>query len=268
MAKAGQTTESSTKKQKQHKTEFFFFKKKTARTTEKEPAHAEASCTNSSTNSTNWQRKQLQQQHKHEKTTAKAAQTTGEAMQNIWSEVARVGLGFSTDSDPKAAAKAAAETRGRSSHWRLLVELRWCFRFFLRYWQILRQLVRKFLRGQREAPSTVKLLLTFWKVKSGMGGVQRSATQKAAAKAAEKQQQQSNINNSKPQKLQQKQHEQQEKQHTTRKASIKQQQKMANTAQKATKAVKTFWKVKRQGCVFTQQQEQGGTNAERQRQNN
>ena len=57
--------------------------------------------------------------------------------------------------------------------------------------------------------------------------------------------------------------QQQEKQHTTRKASIKQQQKMAKTAQKATTTVHTFWKVKSgKGVFFTQQQEQGGPNAE------
>ena len=49
---------------------------------------------------------------------------------------------------------------------------------------------------------------------------------------------------------QQKEHEQQEKQHTTRKASIKQQQKMAKTAHIATKAVQTLWKVKSGKGVF------------------
>ena len=93
------------------------------------------------------------------------------------------------------------------------------------------------------------------------------------------------INNSEPQKRQQKQHEQQEKQHTTRKASIKQQQQMANTAQKnnkskhfgakggffqrtatqkavAEKQYKHFGRSKAvRVCFFTQQQQQGGPNA-------
>ena len=71
------------------------------------------------------------------------------------------------------------------------------------------------------------------------------------------------MNNSKPQKRQQKQHEQQEKQHTTRKASIKQQQKWQKQHKKSNKAVQTFWKVNSgKGVFFTQQQEQGGPNAE------
>ena len=61
----------------------------------------------------------------------------------------------------------------------------------------------------------------------------------------------------------------QHRQHTRRKASIKQQQKIAKTAQKTTNAVQTFWKVKSgKGVFFTQQQQQGGPNGRSQTQKN
>ena len=54
------------------------------------------------------------------------------------------------------------------------------------YQQILEQLVIDFFWGQREVYSIVKLLLTFWKVKSGKGGFngRRPDAAVKAAKAA------------------------------------------------------------------------------------
>ena len=65
--------------------------------------------------------------------------------------------------------------------------------------------------------SIVKLFLTFWKVKSGKGGVQRSPTQKAAAKAAES----SSTKKQKQQHQQQEQHKQQQKLHKQHKQQRK-----------------------------------------------
>ena len=72
------------------------------------------------------------------------------------------------------------DTKDRSAFWETPKSFGWIKMLFSGY--------KKCFSEVKGVSSIVKLFLTFWKVKSGKGGVQRTATQKAAAKAVHSQQ--------------------------------------------------------------------------------
>ena len=115
------------------------------------------------------------------------------------------------------------------------------------------------------AYTTEKAAKTFWKVKK-RAKIGFSTVGDLKAPAATKQQQSSNNSSKSSKKQQQRTGSRSNKSNiiiNNSKPQKRQQKWQKKTAQKATKAVQTFWKVKSGKGVFFTQQEQGGPNAGR-----